>query len=124
MGKKINELHAMLKLLEKTLPKNNAPALHAIREGKVQKRNNKHKKPQPQLAAWGQNQGKGKNKLTYAPKPKIPLLPKRENPVKDFICHQHRDIGHWKRICPQYLVEFLKNKKLSQGASGSGSKGK
>ncbi|GKE22986.1 hypothetical protein Tco_1434498, partial [Tanacetum coccineum] len=33
MGKTINELHAMLKLHEQTLPKNNAPALHAIRAG-------------------------------------------------------------------------------------------
>ncbi|GKE66220.1 hypothetical protein Tco_1520381 [Tanacetum coccineum] len=63
MGKTINELHAMLKLHEQTLPKNNAPALYAIRAGKVQKGNNKHKKPQPQLAARGQNQGMGKNKL-------------------------------------------------------------
>nr|GEY19629.1 hypothetical protein [Tanacetum cinerariifolium] len=31
LRKTINELHAMLKLYEKTLPKNNAPALHAIR---------------------------------------------------------------------------------------------
>ncbi|GKA98699.1 retrotransposon protein, putative, ty1-copia subclass [Tanacetum coccineum] len=28
--------------------------------------------------------------------------------------------SHWKRNCPQYLAELLKNKKLSQGASGSG----
>nr|GEU84582.1 hypothetical protein [Tanacetum cinerariifolium] len=34
LGKTINELHAMLKLHEQTLPKNNAPALHAIRAGK------------------------------------------------------------------------------------------
>nr|GEY53221.1 zinc finger, CCHC-type [Tanacetum cinerariifolium] len=33
LGKTINELHAMLKLHEKTLPKNNIPALHAIRAG-------------------------------------------------------------------------------------------
>ncbi|GKB08844.1 hypothetical protein Tco_0837156 [Tanacetum coccineum] len=33
MGKTINELHAMLKLHEQTLPKNNVPALHAIRAG-------------------------------------------------------------------------------------------
>nr|GEV14379.1 zinc finger, CCHC-type [Tanacetum cinerariifolium] len=33
LGKTINELHAMLKLHEQTLPKNNAPALHAIRAG-------------------------------------------------------------------------------------------
>nr|GEX87847.1 retrotransposon protein, putative, Ty1-copia subclass [Tanacetum cinerariifolium] len=31
MGKTVNELHAMLKLNEQTLLKNNAPALHAIR---------------------------------------------------------------------------------------------
>nr|GEW46049.1 zinc finger, CCHC-type [Tanacetum cinerariifolium] len=71
LGKTINELHAMLKLHEQTLPKNNAPALHAIRAGKVQKVN-KHKKPQPQMVARGQNHGKGKSKLAYAPKPKIP----------------------------------------------------
>nr|GEY00543.1 retrotransposon protein, putative, Ty1-copia subclass [Tanacetum cinerariifolium] len=51
MRKTINELHAMLKLLEQTLPKNNAPALHVIRAGKVQKGNNKHKKPQSQSDA-------------------------------------------------------------------------
>ncbi|GJZ23245.1 retrotransposon protein, putative, ty1-copia subclass [Tanacetum coccineum] len=88
MGKTINELHAMLKLHEQTLPKNNAPSLHAIRAGKVQKVNNKHKKLQPQLAARGQNQGYGKNKLAYAPKPKIPPPPKRENLSKDSICHE------------------------------------
>nr|GEZ20698.1 zinc finger, CCHC-type [Tanacetum cinerariifolium] len=30
MGKTINELHAMIKLHEQTLPKNNAPVLYAI----------------------------------------------------------------------------------------------
>ncbi|GJR58690.1 zinc finger, CCHC-type containing protein [Tanacetum coccineum] len=83
MGKTINELHDMLKLHEQTLPKNNAHALHAIRVGKVQKGNNKHKKLQPQLAARGQNQGKRKNKLAYALKPKFPPPPKREDPPKD-----------------------------------------
>nr|GEY69564.1 retrotransposon protein, putative, Ty1-copia subclass [Tanacetum cinerariifolium] len=34
MGKTVNELHAMLKLHEQTLPKSNAPALNAIRAGK------------------------------------------------------------------------------------------
>nr|GEV38769.1 retrotransposon protein, putative, Ty1-copia subclass [Tanacetum cinerariifolium] len=33
MGKKINELHVMLKLHKQTLPKRNAPALNAIRAG-------------------------------------------------------------------------------------------
>ncbi|GKD28626.1 retrotransposon protein, putative, ty1-copia subclass [Tanacetum coccineum] len=92
MGKTVNELHAMLKLHEQTLPKKDiAPALHVIRAGKVQK--NKHKKPH--MAAKG-NQGKGKTKLayaperkpTYAPKPKIPPPPKKDNPAKDAIFHQ------------------------------------
>nr|GEX10503.1 hypothetical protein [Tanacetum cinerariifolium] len=52
MGKIINDFHAMLKLHEQTLAKNNAPALRAIRAGK------------------------GKNKLAYAPKPKIPPPPR------------------------------------------------
>nr|GFC95733.1 hypothetical protein [Tanacetum cinerariifolium] len=47
------------------LPKSNAPALNAIRAGKVQKCN-KHKKSHSQKGAKGQNQGKGK----FAPKPK------------------------------------------------------
>nr|GEV36109.1 hypothetical protein [Tanacetum cinerariifolium] len=96
MGKTINELHAMLKLHEQTLPKNNAPALHAIQAGK------------------------GKNKLAYAPKPKIPPPPKREDPAKDLVCHQCGDTCHWKTNYPQYLAKLLKNKKLSQGASDSG----
>ncbi|GKD91205.1 retrotransposon protein, putative, ty1-copia subclass, partial [Tanacetum coccineum] len=83
-------LHAMLKLHEQTLPKK-YPALHVIQAGKVQKKNKKQKKPQ--LAARGHNQGKGKNKLTYVPKPKIPPPPKKENPAKDSICHQCGDTG-------------------------------
>ncbi|GKC97453.1 zinc finger, CCHC-type containing protein, partial [Tanacetum coccineum] len=117
IGKTVNELHDMLKLHEQTLPKKDAPALQAIRAGKVQKKN-KNKKPQ--LAARGNNQGKGKSKLAYAPKPKIPPLPKKENYAKDSVCHHCSDTGHWKRNCPQYLSEFLKNKKLSHGASTSG----
>ncbi|GJV68703.1 retrotransposon protein, putative, ty1-copia subclass [Tanacetum coccineum] len=118
----VNELHAMLKLHEQTLtlPKNNAPALHAIRAGKVQK-GKKHKKPQPQMAARGQNQGNRKNKHAYAPKPKIPPPPKREDPAKDSICHECGETGHWKRNCPQYLAELLKKKKnAASGAGGSG----
>ncbi|GJW50471.1 zinc finger, CCHC-type containing protein [Tanacetum coccineum] len=119
LGKTINELHAMLKLQEQTLPKNNTPALHAIRAGKVQK-GNKHKKLQPQMAARGQNQRKGKNKLSYAPKPKISLPPKRENLAKDSICHKCGETGHWKRNCPQYLAELLKRKNTASGAGDSG----
>ncbi|GJR85851.1 zinc finger, CCHC-type containing protein, partial [Tanacetum coccineum] len=34
---------------------------------------------------------KGKNKLAYAPKPKIPPPPKRDNPTKDSICHHYKE---------------------------------
>ncbi|GKA73526.1 retrotransposon protein, putative, ty1-copia subclass [Tanacetum coccineum] len=127
MGKTVNELHAMLKLLEQTLPKKDvAPALHVIQAGKVQK--NKHKKPH--MAVKG-NQRKGKTKLayaperkpTYAPKPKIPPPPKKDNPAKDAIFHQCGEVGHWRRNCLVYLTELLKKKKLSQGASTLGLRG-
>nr|GEW95358.1 zinc finger, CCHC-type [Tanacetum cinerariifolium] len=117
MGKTINELHAMLKLHEQTLPKSNTPALNAIRACKVQK-GNKHKKSHSQTAAKGQNHGKGKNKQAYAPKPKISPSPKRENLTKNSICHVCGEIGHWKRNCPQYLAELMKKKKNT--ASGAG----
>nr|GEZ04591.1 zinc finger, CCHC-type [Tanacetum cinerariifolium] len=122
-GKTVNELHAMLKLHEQTLPKSNAPTLNVIRAGKVQK-GNKHKKSHYQTAARGQNQEKGKNKQAYAPTPKIPTPPKRENPTKDSICHECGEIGHWKMNCPQYLAELMKKKKnTASGAGGLGSKG-
>nr|GEY48491.1 hypothetical protein [Tanacetum cinerariifolium] len=116
MEKTVNELHAMLKLHEQTLPKRNAPTLNAIRAGKVQK-GNKHKKSHSQKGTKGQNQRKGK----FAPKPKIPPPPKRENPAKDSICHECGEIGHWKRNCPQYLAELMKKKKnTASGVGGSG----
>nr|GEX96304.1 hypothetical protein [Tanacetum cinerariifolium] len=99
MGKTVNELHAMLKLHEDTLPKKDAsPKLHAIRAGRVQK-----------------NQ---KNKLHKAAREVM-----KYNPAKDAICHQCGEIGHWRRNCLVYLVELMKKKKLSQGASTSGSTG-
>ncbi|GKA80088.1 hypothetical protein Tco_0786684 [Tanacetum coccineum] len=55
MGKTVNEFHGMLKLHEQTLPpKEVAPALHAIRAGKIQK----NQKKKLYKAAKG-NQGKG-----------------------------------------------------------------
>ncbi|GKA74452.1 retrotransposon protein, putative, ty1-copia subclass [Tanacetum coccineum] len=97
------------------------PALHAIRAGRVQKnqKNKSHK-------AGKGGQGKGKNKMGYAhnnvpfaPKPKTPPPPKKDNPAKDAICHQCGEVGHWRRNCPVYLAELMKKKKLSQGASAS-----
>ncbi|GKB28093.1 zinc finger, CCHC-type containing protein [Tanacetum coccineum] len=124
MGKTVTELHAMLKLHELTLPqKDVAPAIHPIIAGRVQKK----QKKKPHKAAKG-NQGKGKAKMGYAPvlappfapKPKNPPTPKKDNPAKDAICHQCGEVGHWRRNCPVYLAKLLKKKKLSQGASTLG----
>nr|GEY61701.1 hypothetical protein [Tanacetum cinerariifolium] len=72
------------------------------------------------MAARGQNHGNEKNKLAYAPKPKIPPPPKREDPAKESICHECSETGHWKRSCSQYLAELLKKKKnAASGAGGS-----
>nr|GEW69549.1 hypothetical protein [Tanacetum cinerariifolium] len=38
MGKTVNDLHAMLKLHEQTLPKSNAPAIHTIRAAELMKK--------------------------------------------------------------------------------------
>ncbi|GJU28946.1 zinc finger, CCHC-type containing protein [Tanacetum coccineum] len=92
LGKTVNELHAMLKLHEQTLPpKEVAPALHAIRAGRIQK----NQKKTSHKVAKG-NQRKGKAKMGYAPvqappfapKPKNHPTPKKDNPTKDAICHQ------------------------------------
>ncbi|GKC98124.1 hypothetical protein Tco_1168399 [Tanacetum coccineum] len=98
MGKTVTKLHAMLKLHEQTLsPKEVAPSLHAIRVGRIQK----NQKKKSHKAAKG-NQGKGKAKMGYAlvqapsfaPKPKNPPTPKKDNPAKDAICHQCGEVGH------------------------------
>ncbi|GJZ18417.1 zinc finger, CCHC-type containing protein [Tanacetum coccineum] len=112
MGKTIAELHAMLKLHEKGIPKKaETPAVLAIREGKIQK---DKKKPR---GAKGKD--KGKNKLAYAPKPKISPPPKRDNPAKDFVCHHCKEVGHWRRNCSSYQAE-LKKRKNASVASTSG----
>ncbi|GJS72124.1 zinc finger, CCHC-type containing protein, partial [Tanacetum coccineum] len=71
----------------------------AIREGKI-----------PQGA---KGKDKGKNKLAYAPMPKIPPPPKREHPEKDSVCHYCKEVGHWKRNCPSYQAELKKRKSAS-----------
>ncbi|PWA73635.1 zinc finger, CCHC-type [Artemisia annua] len=123
-SKTVNELHAILKQHEQTLPKKDVShAFHAIRATKVQKNQSK----KPFKVAKG-NQGNRKYKLAYAPehkpsyasKPKKPPPPKKDNPEKDATCHQCGETGHWRRNCPVYLAELLKKKKLSPGVSTSG----
>ncbi|GJW80710.1 retrotransposon protein, putative, ty1-copia subclass [Tanacetum coccineum] len=84
MGKTLAELHAMLKLYEKGIPKKaETPDVLVIHEGKIQK---DKKKPQ-----GVKGKAEGKNKLAYAPKTKISPPPKRDNPAKDSICHHCKE---------------------------------
>ncbi|GJR00655.1 hypothetical protein Tco_0523639 [Tanacetum coccineum] len=75
MGKTVNELHAMIKLHEQTLPKNNAPALHAIRAGKVQK-GNKHKKRNPNWLLGDKIYRRGRISSLMLLSPRFPLHPR------------------------------------------------
>ncbi|GKA07983.1 hypothetical protein Tco_0687314 [Tanacetum coccineum] len=79
MGKTIPELHAMLKLAEKGIPKK-IPVVLVIRQGQIQK-------PKSQARGKRKQRGKGKSKLAYDPKHKIPLPAKKEHPAKDTECH-------------------------------------
>nr|GEX07589.1 hypothetical protein [Tanacetum cinerariifolium] len=58
------------------------PWVLAIRKGRIQKDNKK--------SQGEKGKDKAKNKLAFAPKPKILSLPKRDNMAKDFICHQYK----------------------------------
>nr|GEY71821.1 hypothetical protein [Tanacetum cinerariifolium] len=82
MGKTIAELHAILKLHEKDKKK--------LRGAK--------------------GKDKRKTNLAYAPKPKIPSPPKRDNLAKDSICHHCNEVGHSRRNCLSYHDELKKRK--------------
>ncbi|GJY33281.1 hypothetical protein Tco_0417750 [Tanacetum coccineum] len=111
----------MLKELKTLYAQQADQELLQTEESRKTKRKTSHK------AAKG-NQGKGKAKMGYAPvpappfapKPKNPPTPKKDNLTKDAICHQCGELGHWRRNYPSYLVELMKKKKLSQGASTLG----
>ncbi|GJS80031.1 retrotransposon protein, putative, ty1-copia subclass [Tanacetum coccineum] len=99
---------------------------HTCKQKECQFKRSRKKNKKPSKAAKGvQGKGKGKKSYanaepSYAPKPKNPPPPKKDNPAKDAICHYCGEVGHWRRNCPTYLTELLKKKQLSQGASTSG----
>ncbi|GJV32992.1 retrotransposon protein, putative, ty1-copia subclass [Tanacetum coccineum] len=112
IGNTLAELHAMLTLNEKGIPKKAETfVVLSICEGKLQK----DKKKKPQRA---NGKAKGKNKLAYASKTKIPPPHKRDNPVKDSICHHCKEVGYWRRKYPSYHAE-LKKRKNARVASTS-----
>ncbi|GKC66408.1 retrotransposon protein, putative, ty1-copia subclass [Tanacetum coccineum] len=87
-----------------------------IKGGKIQKA----KKKSLKAKGMGKANGKGDDKQVYIPKPKNPKPSAKEHPAKDDTCHHCKEVGHWKRNCPVYLVELLKKKKQVGSASSSG----
>ncbi|GJU54808.1 retrotransposon protein, putative, ty1-copia subclass [Tanacetum coccineum] len=116
MGKAIGELHALLIKYEKGLPKKAAtPQVMVIQGGRIHKANQKSQK------AKGKGKGKGKGKdKRYIPEPKNPKPSAKERLEKNDACHHSKEVGHWKRNCPVYLAELMKNKKQVGTTSSSG----
>nr|GEV16955.1 zinc finger, CCHC-type [Tanacetum cinerariifolium] len=116
MEKTISELHALLIGYEKCLPKKAAtPQLMAIQGGRIQKANKKSQNAKGK----GKAKGEGKDK-SYIPKPKNPKPSAKEHLEKNDACHHCNEVGHWKKNCPVYLAELMKNKKQVGTASSSG----
>ncbi|GKA06514.1 retrotransposon protein, putative, ty1-copia subclass [Tanacetum coccineum] len=107
MGKTIGELHAMLIVYEKGLPKKaETPQVMMIKSGKIQKANKKSFKAKGK----GKANDSGKDKQVYIPKPKNPKPTAKKHPTKDDTCHHYKEVSHWKMNCPIYLAELLKKK--------------
>ncbi|GJX75179.1 hypothetical protein Tco_0313774 [Tanacetum coccineum] len=110
MGKTLAELHVMLKLHEKgILKKAKTPVVLAIREGKIHK---DKKKPQ-----GAKGKAKGKNKLAYDPKTKIPSPLNRDNPINDSIYHHCKEVGHVQEECLSYHDELTREKNAIRGSA-------
>nr|GEU40545.1 hypothetical protein [Tanacetum cinerariifolium] len=85
--------------------------------GKTSMKDLKNQKKKSHKAAKG-NQGKGRAKMgnalvpapSYAPKPKNPPTPKKDNPAKDAICYQCGEVCHWRRNYPIYVAELIKKR--------------
>ncbi|GKF76363.1 zinc finger, CCHC-type containing protein, partial [Tanacetum coccineum] len=100
----------MRMLHEKGIPKKSeTPTVLDIKEGRIQKDEKKLQREK--------GKDKGKNKLAYAPKPKIPPSPKRDNLAKDSIYHHCKEVGHWRRNCPSYQAELRKKKNASEAST-------
>ncbi|GJR67984.1 retrotransposon protein, putative, ty1-copia subclass [Tanacetum coccineum] len=99
MAKTIAELHAMLKLHDKGIPKKvETNVVLSIREGRI----HKNKK----IPQWVKGKDKGKTKLAYAPNPKILPPPKRDNPVKDSVCHHCKEVALDEEL---YILPYMHN---------------
>nr|GEX63258.1 retrotransposon protein, putative, Ty1-copia subclass [Tanacetum cinerariifolium] len=110
----MKELKTMFKEQDKQELFEIVKAFHTCKQedgqsGKIQKNKKKLR------GAKGKD--KGKTKLSYAPKPKIPSPPKRNNPAKDCICHHCNEVGHWRRNCSSYHAKLKKRKNASMAST-------
>nr|GEV00916.1 hypothetical protein [Tanacetum cinerariifolium] len=96
MMKTIGELHALLIVYEKSLPKKVvAPQVMVIQDGTIQKANKKLLNTKGK----GKGKGKGKDKPVYIPKPKNPKPSTKEHLTKDDAYH------HCKELTPPYTPQ-------------------
>nr|GEV61284.1 hypothetical protein [Tanacetum cinerariifolium] len=73
----------------------------------------KAKKKSLKAKGKGKANGKENDKQVYISKPKNPKPYTKEHPAKDDACHHRKEVSHWKRNYPVYLVELLnKNKQV------------
>ncbi|GJX59201.1 hypothetical protein Tco_0290591 [Tanacetum coccineum] len=105
----IPELHAMLKLVEKGIPKKTLDVL-AIRQVKSKNLNRKHE-------ARESKEAKEKSKLAYDPKHKIPPPAKKEHPAKDTECHHCHKTWTLEEEAVHYIGRVNKNKAIASGTS-------
>ena len=103
--KTILELHLMLRTAENNIPKKPNQVL-MIWEGRV-------KKPK-------HNNSKSKGKFVKVKGKQVAQAPpaKKDKVAKNDPCFECGLVGYWKRNCPTYLAELMKNKLALEGNSG------
>ncbi|GKE21344.1 retrotransposon protein, putative, ty1-copia subclass [Tanacetum coccineum] len=102
MRKTIPELHAMLKLAKKGIPKK-TPSILVISQGQIQK-------PKSQTRDKGKQRGNEKSKLAYDPKHKIPPPAKKEHLAKDTKLHlAHQGLRGYQKLNKRALALYVSN---------------
>nr|GEU92581.1 zinc finger, CCHC-type [Tanacetum cinerariifolium] len=96
LGKTVNELHACLRCM-KIRCQRKMLLLHFMQYEQEWFRKTRRINRIKLLGGHGKGKrkmGYAPNNASFAPKPKTPPPPKKDNPAKDAICHQCGEIGH------------------------------